>query len=83
MQFIELLRASPRHTHWTVFVWQSGKYRQFEPKVNRRSAGFTALDQTTEFLMKNKPELAMLYVHSFESTERGYMNVYIADWKLT
>ncbi len=80
MQFIELLRASPKHTRWSVFIWREGKYRQFEPRVNGRAKGYTRLDQTGEMLLRFKPEIAFLYVHSFESTERGFMNVYLADW---
>lgn len=83
MQFIELLRASPKHIRWTVFIWRDGKYSQFVPKMNRRRKDYTALDQTGEMLLKFKPELACLYVHRFESTERGFMNVYLADWMLT
>ncbi len=80
MQFAELLCAAPKHTRWTVFIWREGKYRQFEPRVNGRVKGFKTLDQTGEMLLKLKPELACLYVHFFESTERGFMNVYLADW---
>ena len=77
MLFIELLRASPDYTRFTVYKWTGSKWEQFEPAKKTKKAGM--YDQTADYIRKNFPNLCAMYVRKFISTEKNYMTVYLQN----
>ena len=79
MIFIELLRASPEYTKFTVFKWNGKKFEQFVPK--RKSKSVHEMDMTADAIKKYFIDLCCMYVRRFESMEKGHINVYLQTWE--
>lgn len=74
MQFSELVDVTS-YVHYTCFVWNAGKFRQWQPARYGKDVG--RLDQMGEQLKKQAPELMKMRVHSVQPTDYNYMNVYL------
>lgn len=74
MQFGELVDVTS-YVHYTCFVWNAGKFRQWYPARYGKDVG--TLDQMGEQLKKQAPELMQMRVHSVHPTDFNYMNVYL------
>ena len=74
MKFNALVSVAPS-VHFTCFVWDCGKFRQWYPKGYIK--GVTSLDQIGTQLRTLKADCLDMRVHSVEPTAYNYMNVYL------
>lgn len=74
MNFSAIVDVAP-NVHYTCFVWDMGKFRQWFPKNYIK--GVTALDQAGTQLRALRADVLDKHVHSIEPTAYNYMNVYL------
>jgi hypothetical protein len=76
MQFSELVSVAP-HVHFTCFIYDNGKFRQWEPTKVRKQKGITYMDQLGSALIESKANVLTMRVYRVQPTANNYMNVYL------